>query len=39
MDGFEVGPYPDLLAGTFRYLPQHGDPDACNISWNKLERH
>ena len=30
MDGFEVGPYPDLSVVTFRYLPQQGDPDAFN---------
>ena len=30
MDGFEVGPYPDLSVVTFRYLPRDGDPDAFN---------
>ena len=30
MDGFEVGPYPDLSVVTFRYLPQQGDSDAFN---------
>ncbi len=30
VDGFEVGPYPDLSVVTFRYLPQQGDPDAFN---------
>ena len=30
VDGFEVGPYPDLSVVTFRYLPQQGDADAFN---------
>jgi glutamate/tyrosine decarboxylase-like PLP-dependent enzyme len=30
IDGFEVGPYPDLSIVTYRYLPQRGDPDAFN---------
>lgn len=30
VDGFEVGPYPDLSVVTYRYLPQRGDADAFN---------
>jgi aromatic-L-amino-acid/L-tryptophan decarboxylase len=30
VDGFEVGPPPDLSIVTFRYLPRRGDPDAFN---------
>jgi len=30
IDGFEVGPYPDLSIVTYRYLPQRGDADAFN---------
>jgi aromatic-L-amino-acid decarboxylase len=30
IDGFEVGPYPDLSVVTYRYLPKRGDPDAFN---------
>jgi glutamate/tyrosine decarboxylase-like PLP-dependent enzyme len=30
LDGFEVGPYPDLSVVTFRYLPQQGDPNEVN---------
>ncbi len=30
LDGFEVGPYPDLSVVTFRYLPRDGDPNAFN---------
>ena len=30
MDGFEVGPYPDLSVVTFRYIPPRGDPDIFN---------
>lgn len=30
MDGFEVGPPPDLSVATYRYLPQRGDPDRFN---------
>jgi glutamate/tyrosine decarboxylase-like PLP-dependent enzyme len=30
VDGFEVGPYPDLSVVTYRYLPKHGDADAFN---------
>jgi aromatic-L-amino-acid/L-tryptophan decarboxylase len=29
-DGFEVGPPPDLSIVTFRYVPNHGDPNAFN---------
>ncbi len=30
IDGFEVGPYPDLSVVTYRYLPKRGDPDEFN---------
>ncbi len=30
IDGFEVGPYPDLSIVTYRYLPKRGDADAFN---------
>jgi len=30
IDGFEVGPSPDLSVVTYRYVPRHGDPDAFN---------
>ncbi len=30
MDGFEVGPFPDLSVVTYRYLPKRGDADAFN---------
>ncbi|MDA1027687.1 MAG: aminotransferase class V-fold PLP-dependent enzyme [Bacteroidetes bacterium] len=30
MEGFEVGPAPDLSVVTYRYLPPSGDPDAFN---------
>jgi glutamate/tyrosine decarboxylase-like PLP-dependent enzyme len=30
IDGFEVGPYPDLSLVTYRYLPKRGDPDDFN---------
>ena len=30
IDGFEVGPYPDLSIVTYRYLPERGDADAFN---------
>jgi len=30
IDGFEVGPYPDLSVVTYRYLPGRGDADAFN---------
>jgi len=30
VDGFEVGPYPDLSVVTYRYLPPRGDVDAFN---------
>lgn len=30
IDGFEVGPFPDLSVVTYRYLPQRGDVDAFN---------
>jgi len=30
IDGFEVGPYPDLSVVTYRYLPGRGDVDAFN---------
>ncbi|UCF06047.1 MAG: amino acid decarboxylase [bacterium] len=30
VDGFEVGPYPDLSVVIYRYLPKRGDPDAFN---------
>ena len=30
MNGFEVGPYPDLSVVTYRYLPKRGDPDLFN---------
>jgi glutamate/tyrosine decarboxylase-like PLP-dependent enzyme len=30
LDGFEVGPHPDLSVVIYRYLPKRGDPDAFN---------
>jgi aromatic-L-amino-acid/L-tryptophan decarboxylase len=30
MKGFEVGPEPDLSVVTYRYIPQHEDPDLFN---------
>jgi glutamate/tyrosine decarboxylase-like PLP-dependent enzyme len=30
VDGFEVGPYPDLSVVTYRYLPQRGNVDLFN---------
>jgi glutamate/tyrosine decarboxylase-like PLP-dependent enzyme len=30
IEGFEVGPYPDLSVVTYRYVPAHGDADAFN---------
>ncbi len=30
IDGFEVGPEPDLSIVTYRYRPKSGDPDAFN---------
>jgi len=30
IDGFEVGPYPDLSVVTYRYVPRRGDADAFN---------
>jgi len=30
IDGFEVGPYPDLSVVTYRYLPKRGDANAFN---------
>ena len=36
LDGFEVGPYPDLSVVTYRYLPQRGDVDAFN---ERLTKH
>ncbi|MBN1583683.1 MAG: amino acid decarboxylase [Anaerolineae bacterium] len=30
LNGFEVGPYPDLSIVTYRYLPRRGDTDAFN---------
>jgi glutamate/tyrosine decarboxylase-like PLP-dependent enzyme len=30
IDGFEVGPYPDLSVVTYRFIPKHGDGDEFN---------
>jgi len=30
IDGFEVGPYPDLSTVIYRYVPPRGDPDEFN---------
>ena len=30
IDGFEVGPYPDLSVVTYRYLPKQGNADDFN---------
>lgn len=30
MEGFEVGPYPDLSVVTYRYLPRNGDANTFN---------
>ena len=30
LDGFELGPYPDLSVVTFRYIPKRGDPNQFN---------
>jgi glutamate/tyrosine decarboxylase-like PLP-dependent enzyme len=35
IDGFEVGPYPDLSVVTFRYLPKEGDVNAFNRRLNE----
>ena len=31
IDGFEVGPYPDLSIVTYRYVPKRGDADIFNL--------
>ena len=31
INGFEVGPVPDLSIVTYRYIPSHGDADAFNL--------
>lgn len=31
IDGFEVGPYPELSVMTYRYLPHEGDANAYNL--------
>ena len=28
--GFEVGPQPELTVSTYRWVPEHGDPDSFN---------
>lgn len=28
--GFDVGPQPDLTVSTYRWMPEHGDPDVFN---------
>lgn len=30
IEGFEVGPYPDLSVVTYRYIPRRGNPDDFN---------
>ncbi len=30
IEGFEVGPYPDLSIVTYRYIPKRGNPDQFN---------
>ncbi len=30
IDGFEVGPYPDLSVATYRYIPERGDANEFN---------
>jgi aromatic-L-amino-acid decarboxylase len=30
IDGFEVGPYPELSVATFRYIPKEGDANTFN---------
>jgi glutamate/tyrosine decarboxylase-like PLP-dependent enzyme len=30
LDGFEIGPYPDLSVVTYRFIPKHGDADMFN---------
>ena len=30
VDGFEVGPHPDLAVATYRYVPKRGDANAFN---------
>ncbi|MFI5252906.1 MAG: pyridoxal phosphate-dependent decarboxylase family protein [Bacteroidota bacterium] len=30
IDGFEVGPFPDLSVATYRYIPKKGDPNVFN---------
>ena len=30
LDGFELGPYPDLSVVAFRYIPKRGDPNQFN---------
>jgi glutamate/tyrosine decarboxylase-like PLP-dependent enzyme len=34
VEGFEVGPYPDLSVVTYRYIPKHGDVNAFNRRLN-----
>ena len=31
VQGFEVGPYPDLSIATYRYVPRYGDADVFNL--------
>ena len=32
LDGFQVGPYPDLSIVTYRYVPKRGDANEFNLS-------
>lgn len=39
LDGFAVGPYPDLSVVTYRYVPPRGDADAFNEQLVKRIQH
>ena len=39
LDGFAVGPYPDLSVVTYRYVPPRGDADAFNQQLVKSIQH
>ena len=39
IDGFEVGPYPDLSIVIYRYIPKHGDADTFNYRLMRAIQH
>jgi len=39
IEGFEVGPYPDLSIATYRYVPSHGGADAFNLALTRRIQH